>query len=806
MSHIHVGTTPPPVYVLCVSCQHSHWHYTHSHTSSSAQHQDPNSVDEHFPWLTKRKKQLAIRPRLAFVISWLRCCVHLQNIGNAHTQPECLPKKALQHLLHWKQRPEGTRPNHWQSAASFIKHKFWWSWPVGAYRILCTLSFKWWRSFLHFLLLFLFRLGSRACECASAFCVRAVTALFSLHCAHCCGQCAGLSKFRKLDFEITVFFLGTFLVFCVSSCSQESTETHATALCFLVSCVFAGECKSRCHDPFLVWRFASRHPFLCVQRWWWGEWKKMKMETEIQVKSVGMSDKIQGELTKQATEVCLGQEHPIQKGCINFRNEFRMWSASCRCPPSKFEGPSELRCSLCLCNEGVLVTHPRIVAHPDDFWRWCYSRGCCRLGESPKFCVSPQVCCGCKFGHLICGRATLFHAVLVPCVALNHASKRSATVKLGFLLVPTASEWRNSVSHRQRSSFPGWHRHRFHPHQVLFQSPRRMRSLDRICIPQFGWDPEGWGPGRVGGPQISAFFPSPATVSLFLSLWVSSRGILVVFEAPRGSNAHVLEFSGSCASPGGPVKTKTTQQQQQQQNWPKSVWPSWFGQRRPWPAVHNSKHTLRSQGRFDRHQGRHLMTSWVEATFARFRLAWQAARDARLQFPLRHTLTSPSTRRGFISLCWHWHCAGTGGPLLGQQFYNGHTTRFAGCSALAPLGFSFHVCPKQTMQKFVSSKIPSYVRGKKAMNKPEVKSSNRWNDYLEQHRESARGIDGEKIQFVSHMLLGRKDERDRAQRIRVGQGERGQNFAQKSVFIEFYSWEWWAKFRFLQKCKTRKEM
>ena len=66
------------------------------------------------------------------------------------------------------------------------------------------------------------------------------------------------------------------------------------------------------------------------------------------------------------------------------------------------------------------------------------------------------------------------------------------------------------------------------------------------------------------------------------------------------------------------------------------------------------------------------------------------------------------------------------------------------------------------MQKFMSSKIPSCVWEKEAMNEPEVKSSNRWNDYLEQYRESARGIDGEKIQFVFLILLGKKDERDRA--------------------------------------------
>ena len=65
--------------------------------------------------------------------------------------------------------------------------------------------------------------------------------------------------------------------------------------------------------------------------------------------------------------------------------------------------------------------------------------------------------------------------------------------------------------------------------------------------------PEGRGPkgGRRGG-QNFAFFPSPVTiVSLFLpSLGESSRGILVVFEAP-GPICARLEFSVSRVKPGG---------------------------------------------------------------------------------------------------------------------------------------------------------------------------------------------------------------------------------------------------------------
>ena len=61
-----------------------------------------------------------------------------------------------------------------------------------------------------------------------------------------------------------------------------------------------------------------------------------------------------------------------------------------------------------------------------------------------------------------------------------------------------------------------------------------------------GGAPEGGGP-KGGGPEgwepeISRFFffPSPAKkFVLFFPLWVSSRGIVVVFEASGDSNVHV---------------------------------------------------------------------------------------------------------------------------------------------------------------------------------------------------------------------------------------------------------------------------
>ena len=42
------------------------------------------------------------------------------------------------------------------------------------------------------------------------------------------------------------------------------------------------------------------------------------------------------------------------------------------------------------------------------------------------------------------------------------------------------------------------------------------------------------------------------------------------------------------------------------------------------------------------------------------------------------------------------------------------------------------------------------------MHEPEVKFTQRWNDYPEQYRESAKRIDGEKVQFVFHLFLGKQ--------------------------------------------------
>ena len=61
----------------------------------------------------------------------------------------------------------------------------------------------------------------------------------------------------------------------------------------------------------------------------------------------------------------------------------------------------------------------------------------------------------------------------------------------------------------------------------------------------------------------------------------------------------------------------------------------------------------------------------------------------------------------------------------------------------------------------------------------------------EQYRESARKIDGEKIQFVFHTFLGKKTRgivREIDELIQQVQGEDGHNFSQKPILNEFSSW------------------
>ena len=70
---------------------------------------------------------------------------------------------------------------------------------------------------------------------------------------------------------------------------------------------------------------------------------------------------------------------------------------------------------------------------------------------------------------------------------------------------------------------------------------------------QIKWGPEGW-----EAQNFALFFPSPAAIFILLSLsWGSSRGILVVFEAPGRSNVHVWN-SRAVVKPRRPRSLHTT--------------------------------------------------------------------------------------------------------------------------------------------------------------------------------------------------------------------------------------------------------
>ena len=71
-----------------------------------------------------------------------------------------------------------------------------------------------------------------------------------------------------------------------------------------------------------------------------------------------------------------------------------------------------------------------------------------------------------------------------------------------------------------------------------------------------GGGPKGGGP-KGGGPEISRFFSfsRPHVRSFCLSLWVSSRGFLVVFLKARTLKCARLEFSGCRVKPRRPQST-----------------------------------------------------------------------------------------------------------------------------------------------------------------------------------------------------------------------------------------------------------
>ena len=71
--------------------------------------------------------------------------------------------------------------------------------------------------------------------------------------------------------------------------------------------------------------------------------------------------------------------------------------------------------------------------------------------------------------------------------------------------------------------------------------------VSQSCAAPKGGGPEGWG---VGSPKLCAFFPLPPHFCSFCLSLGSSRGILVVFEAPFG----VLGLS--CEAPAAPETDK----------------------------------------------------------------------------------------------------------------------------------------------------------------------------------------------------------------------------------------------------------
>ena len=75
------------------------------------------------------------------------------------------------------------------------------------------------------------------------------------------------------------------------------------------------------------------------------------------------------------------------------------------------------------------------------------------------------------------------------------------------------------------------------------------RLWPKLLFQSFG-GAKGWGRRRVGGPKFRAFSSlAHHRFALFVSLWVSSRGILVVFEALGLSNVHVWALWLLCETP-----------------------------------------------------------------------------------------------------------------------------------------------------------------------------------------------------------------------------------------------------------------
>ena len=78
---------------------------------------------------------------------------------------------------------------------------------------------------------------------------------------------------------------------------------------------------------------------------------------------------------------------------------------------------------------------------------------------------------------------------------------------------------------------------------------------------------------------------------------------------------------------------------------------------------------------------------------------------------------------------------------------------------------------------FFSESVTCMRKG--TMKEPVIKLTNRWNDYLEQYKESARIIDGEQVQFIFHIHPDKQTNaivREMDGWIRHGQGEDEQFF------------------------------